>query len=151
MRTFGRVTDQYGVRWWVEVGPDPNGFLDNIYLTALCQTLKLNYGESPFYGDWGLPAQQSVVTQIMPDYYVALTQQRYAPYFMFLGIAKVPAVTKSGAPTPVYNVAVRFQNGAQDSITVIPQTMVDGFGLPVLDGYGNPLSVGTVSGQYVAQ
>lgn len=147
MRTFGRVTDPAtGARWWVEVDPDANGFNDSIYLTALCQVLKLNYGESPFYGDWGLPAHESVVTQIYPDYYVMLTQQRFAPYFMFLGIAKV------ASDHPLYDVTVRFQNGATDSITVIPQAMVDGFGQPVLDGHGNPLSTGqTKSGRYVAQ
>jgi hypothetical protein len=152
MRTFGRVTDpSNGARFWVQVDPDPNGFLDSIYLTALCQTLKLNYGESPFYGDWGLPAEPSVVTQVFPDYYVMLTQQRYAPYFMYLGIAKVPALNSSGAPTPVYNITVKFQYGAQDSITIIPQAQVDGFNDPITDGYGNPITVGTKSGRYVAQ
>ena len=146
MRTFGRVTDPAtGVRWWVQVNPDANGFNDTIYLTALCQALKLNYGESPFYGDWGLPAHQSVVTQVFPDYYVMLTQQRFAPQFQYLLISKVPATS------PVYNITVRFQTGAKDSITVIPQALVDGFGLPVLDGYGNPISAGTQSGRYVAQ
>lgn len=147
MRTFGRVTDPAtGARWWVEVGPDPNGFNDSIYLTALCQTLKLNYGESPFYGDWGLPAHPSVVTQIYPDYYVMLTQQRYAPNFQFLAVTKV-----ADATMPVYDITVRFQTGARDSITIIPQAMVDGFGIVVTDGYGNPVSIGTMSGRYVAQ
>lgn len=145
MRTFGRVTDQYGARYWVEVGPDPNGYLDSIYLTALAQVLQLGYGESPFYGDWGIPAEQSVMTQIAPDYYVSLTQQRFAPYFLFLGVTRVPTPI-----TPTYNITVIFQTGAQDSINVIPQTMVDGNGRPVLDGYGNPISAGSVNGNFVA-
>jgi hypothetical protein len=147
VRTYGRVESPPGARFWVEVGPDPNGFLDSIYLTALCQVLKLNYGESPFYGDWGLPALQSVMTQIAPDYYVALTQQRFAPYFLYLGVVRLPTPI-----TPTYNVSVMFQSGAQDSITVIPQAMVDGFGQPVVDGHGVPVSTGlTTSGRFVAQ
>lgn len=138
-----------GVRWWVEVDPDASGFNDSIYLTTLCQVLQLNLGESPFYADWGLPAYQSVQQQYQPDFWVNLTQQRFSPYFMFLGINKVPM---QNPDTPVYNVTVGFQNGAMDSTTIIPQAMVDGFGLPVLDGYGNALSTGmTVSGRYVAK
>lgn len=150
MRTYGKVTDPTApsVSWWVEITPDARGFLDNIYLTALCQVLKLNYGESPFYGDWGLPARESIVTQIQPDFYVYLTQERFAPYFMFLGITKRP---EAFPPQPTYDITVRFQNGARVSTTVIPQAMVDGFGLPILDGYGDPLSIGTQTGRYVAQ
>ena len=148
MRTWGRVTDQYGVKYWVEVTPDPRGFTDPVHLTALCQVLKLNYGESPFYGDWGIPAHQSVVTQVQPDYYMYLTQKRFAPYFMFLGLTKRP---DTFPPVPTYDITVRFQNGATENVVVIPQTMVDGFGLPVLDGYGNPLSAGTRTGRYVPQ
>jgi len=29
--------------------------------------------------------------------------------------------------------------------------MVDGFGFPIVDGYGNPITIGTKSGRYVAQ
>lgn len=146
MRTFGRVEDPRGAKFWVEVGPDPNGFNDSIYLTALCQVLKLNWGESPFYGDWGIPAYQSVETQVPPDYYVALTQQRFAPYFLYLGVVRLPTPV-----TPTYNIAVMFQSGARDSITVIPQAVVDGFGQPIVDGHGVPLSSGSKTGRFVAQ
>ena len=150
MRTYGRVTDPAnGARWWVVVEPDANGYNDSIYLTALAQVLKLNLGESPFYADWGLPAYQSVEQQFQPDYYVNLTQQRFAPYFMFLGVQKVPM---NYPDTPYYNISVRFQSGATDSINVIPVAMVDGFGTVMVDGYGYPLSTGqTQTGRYVAQ
>jgi hypothetical protein len=149
MRTYGRVTDpDNGTVWWVEVGPDKNGYNDSIYLTALCQTLKLNLGESPFYGDWGIPAFPSVRTQVPPDYYVALTQKRYAPYFLSVGVVKLPVTFP---PLPTYNISVIFQSGATDSINVIPQAMVDGFGQPIVDGHGNPISIGSKTGRYVAQ
>lgn len=150
MRTYGRVTDPTtGARWWVEVGPDANGYNDSIYLTALCQVLKLNLGESPFYANWGLPAFQSVEYQYQPDFWVNLTQQRFAPYFMYLGIMKIP---EQYPPTPRYNITVRFQSGAIDSITTIPVVQVDGFGIPLTDGYGYNLSTGqTKTGRFVAQ
>jgi len=120
-----------------------------VYLTALCQTLKLNLGESPFYGDWGIPAKESVLTQIQPDYYVMRTQQRYAPYFLFLGVQKLPGTFP---PLPTYDVTVIFHTGAQDSVTVIPVAQVDGFGIVQVDGHGNALSTGqTKTGRYVAQ
>jgi hypothetical protein len=149
MRTYGRVTDPAtGVRYWVEVDPDPAGFTDSVYLTALCQTLKLNLNESPFFGNWGIPAFPSVEQQIQPDFYVNLTQQRYAPFFMFLGVIKVPT---NYPETPVYNITCRFQSGATDSITVIPQAQLDGSGQPITDAEGNPIIIGTKSGRFVAQ
>jgi hypothetical protein len=139
MRTYGRIEDPSGVKVWVQVDPDPKGFLDAIYLTALCQVFKLNLGESPFFADWGLPALQSVMQQIAPDYYVALTQQRFAPYFLYLGVSRLPTFQ------PTYNVSVMFQNGAQAQIELIPTVLQDGFGRPILDGYGNPILSGTTS------
>jgi hypothetical protein len=133
MRTYGRVTDPAsGARWWVEVVPDANGANDSVYLTALIQTLKLNWGESPFFGTWGIPAHQSVVQQIFPDYYVLLTQKRYAPFFMSLAVVKQPV------QTPVYSVNVQFKSGAVVSTTVIPQAVVDPFGQAILDEHGYP-------------
>ena len=146
MRTYGRITDPSGVKLWVEVGPDASGFLDQIYLTALCQVFKLNYGESPFYSDWGIPALQSVMQQIAPDYYVALTQQRFAPYFLYLGVTRVPTPI-----TPVYNVAVMFQSGATEQVFVVPTVLSDGLGNPILDGYGNPIFTGSTSSSAVPQ
>lgn len=42
------------------------------------------------FGSYGIPAQQSVVTQVFPDYYVTLTQQAFAPYFLALILTKLP-------------------------------------------------------------
>lgn len=147
IRTYGRVTDQAsGARYWVQVSPDADGWSDTVYLTSLIQCFKLNWGESPFFGDWGIPAHQSVLQQIAPDYYVTLIQQRYAPFFASLQIAKV-----INAVEPTYTVNVLFHNGARISTTVIPQALVDGYGLAVVDGHGYPVSTGgTKSGTYVA-
>src|SRR5512142_3004074 len=119
MRTYGRVTDRTGARFWVEVDPDANGNPDQSYLTALVQTLKLNLGESPFFYDRAIPAHQRVVTQSFPYHYLVLTQQRYAPYFMSLAVAKQPL------PTPTYDVSVQFKTGARISVSVIPAPALD--------------------------
>lgn len=133
IRTYGRVTDpKSGARWWVEIDADMNDNPDSVYLTALIQTLKLNWGESPFFGDWGIPAHRSVMQQVFPDYFVLLTQKRYAPYFMSLAIVKQPV------PTPTYSVTIQFKSGAKISTTVIPQAVVDPFGQAILDSHGYP-------------
>jgi hypothetical protein len=105
VRTWGRVN---GI--WTEVTTDANGFNDQVYLTTLIQTLKLNLGESPFYADRGIPAQQSVIQQIQPDYYVLRTQALFAQYFAALLVAKVPQ--QPNQPNPAYSVNVTTQNGA---------------------------------------
>lgn len=113
MRTWGRVTDAYGNKTWVEVTPDANGHNDAIWITTLIQNLKLNLGESPLYANNGIPAQQSVVTQILPDFYVAMVQQYFAPYFSSLSIARV-----QGAATPTYTVNIITNQGAKISTTI---------------------------------
>ena len=86
---------------------DAAGFSDYVYATALCQVLKLNINESPFYADWGIPAQPSVVQQIFPDFYVALTQQRFAPRFASLQVRKLPV------STPTYDVDIITMQGVK--------------------------------------
>jgi len=112
MRIYGRV---YSVpatdppTWtWVEVDTDANGSDDLVMVTALVQVLKLSLGESPFYGDFGIPGVQSVLTQTFPDYYAMLTQQRYAPNFASLIITRRPDVTQNirQALVPIYDVEV---------------------------------------------
>ena len=119
MRVWGRV---YSVpatdppTWtWIEVTTDPNGFNDMVYLTALIQELKLGLGESPFYGSYGIPGAQSVITQVAPDYYVMLTQQRYAPYFASLVITKRPNTVTNlkQSPVPTYDVSVITHQGVR--------------------------------------
>ena len=85
MRTYGRTQDVItGKKTWWLVQTDFNGFNDSVYLTALAQVLKLNLGESPFFANYGIPAHQSVVTQVYPNYYLARTQQQFAGYFASL-------------------------------------------------------------------
>jgi hypothetical protein len=108
MRTYGRVGQVNGTGGtWVVVTTDPNGYNDQVYITTLIQVLKLNLNESPFYGNYGIPAQQSVVTQVFPDYYAAQTQSFFAPYFASLSITRVP-----GSFPPIYNVSVLCHSGA---------------------------------------
>lgn len=91
---------------WVEVTTDENGYNDAVWLTTLAQCLKLGLNESPIFGNYGIPAQQSVVTQVLPDYYVTLTQQLFASYFLAL------IVTKLTATQPSYTVNVTANPGA---------------------------------------
>lgn len=118
MRTYGRVTNPDGSKTWVEVQSDPATGSDSwVWLTTLCQALLLNLGESPFYAQYGLPAQQSVIQQVQPDFYVSRTQQQFARYFASLIVAKDPA-----APEPTYNVRVLLLEGTPASVTVqIPE------------------------------
>ena len=117
MRTYGRVPGLSGQPTvWVEVITDPNGLNDQVYLTTLLQVLKLNLGESPFYSNFGIPAQQSVIQQIFPDYYVSLIQQYFAVYFASLTIAR------TSASPPTYQVNVITHNGIKfDTQIQVPQ------------------------------
>ena len=109
MRVYGRDS-QTGT--WMEVTTDSNGFNDYVYVTALIQCLKLNLNESPFWANWGIPAQQSVVQQIFPDYYVALIQQRYSVYFASLAIQKVNSLT------PTYRINIVTNQGATVQLSI---------------------------------
>jgi hypothetical protein len=102
VRTWGR--DNSGL--WQEVVTDSAGNNDGVYVTTLIQCLKLNLGESPFWANYGIPAQQSVMTQIFPDYYVYQTQQQFAQYFLALTIQKLMY------PTPTYDISVVTHSGA---------------------------------------
>lgn len=98
MRTYGR---RGGI--WVEVDTDAAGNDDLVWATTLAQCLKLTPGESPFFADYGIPAQQSVVTQVFPDYYVSLMQAKFAQYFASLSVARAPSPDNV---TPSYNVNI---------------------------------------------
>ena len=88
MRTYGRVKNSDGSLTWVEVQTDANGHDDYVWLTTLIQCLKLNIGESPFYASYGIPARQSVLQQIFPDFYVTQAQIQFSPYFSSLVVSK---------------------------------------------------------------
>ena len=97
MRTYGRVN---GV--WTEV-TEP----EYVLITTLIQVLKLILGESPFYANYGIPAQQSVIQQIFPDFYVNMTQQQFSRAFAALSISKVPSTT------PTYNINLVTMQGTR--------------------------------------
>ena len=101
MRVYGRpVTVVDGKRVngpWQLVETDANGFNTSVSITALAQYLKLNLNESPIYGSAGIPGRQSVKTQVPPDVYVALAQQRFAGQFASLTVAR-----EAGAQNPTY-------------------------------------------------
>jgi hypothetical protein len=112
MRTYGRVTNSNATLYptgfqWVEVDTDANGYNDEVYLTTLCQCLQLSLNESPFWATYGIPAQQSVIQQVAPDYNVALMQQAFSPYFVALGVARVSSATQ-----PTYTITAITHQGA---------------------------------------
>lgn len=106
MRTYGRDYNADGTYQWVEVTTDANGYNDAVYVTTLIQVLKLVLGESPFWANYGIPAGQSVLQQVPPDFYVARTQQQFSPFFANLAIAKL-----SSNP-PTYQVNILTHQGA---------------------------------------
>jgi hypothetical protein len=114
LRTYGRVGQVNGIGGtWVTVSTDSTGDSSNVYLTTLCQTLKLNLNESPFFANYGIPAQQSVITQVFPDYYATQTQTQFAPFFASLVITRI-----QGSNPPTYNVQAVCHNGAVLTATV---------------------------------
>ncbi len=117
MRTYGRraVLDEHGqpsftdggvpIKEWVLIEPDANGYEDNIWLATLAQSLLLMINESPFYGDWGIPARDAIIQQMAPDIYIAITQQRFASRFASLIVAR------QEDPEPIYQINVTTQQG----------------------------------------
>lgn len=103
MRTYGQ--DETGK--WVTVATDENGFNDAVYLTTLVQNLKLAPQESPFFANHGIPANGSVIQQIIPTFYVNRLQQQFSGYFSSLQIAL------SEVDPPVYNISVITNSGSK--------------------------------------
>ena len=112
MRNYFRVQTANGLVW-VEATTDANGFNDLVYLTNLIQVLQLQTDESPLYGNWGIPAEQSILQQVWPDFDVTQVQQQFAPYFALIVINKVPK-----APEPTYNIFVITHAGARLGYTL---------------------------------
>jgi hypothetical protein len=114
MRVYGRTTNPDGSKKWVVVQTDPDtGSNSWVYLTALCQALLLFLNESPFYSQFGIPAQQSVQMQVAPDLYVSRIQQFFAQFFASLILTKDPA-----ARAPTYNIRATTLEGTPVSVTV---------------------------------
>jgi hypothetical protein len=110
MRTWGRPVIQDGFRTtrgpWTQVNTDPStGLNDLVQVTTLCQTLLLNLGESPFFANYGIPAQQTIITQVWPDFYVAGTQRQFAQHFASL------IISRRQSTFPYYNVNVTTHSG----------------------------------------
>lgn len=97
MRTWGRNANGN----WIEITDT-----GRVWLATLVQTLRLSQGESPFYGDYGIPAAPSVITQIVPDAAVARTQAQYSTYFASLAVS-----ADTTARQPTYRVQVVMQDG----------------------------------------
>lgn len=104
MRTYGR--DENGK--WVVIQTDATGDNSEVYISTLAQCLKLTPGESPFFADYGIPAQESVVTQVYPDFYVAKIQAQFAQFFASLAISRQPS---PDGITPEYRVDIVTKNG----------------------------------------
>ncbi len=107
MRTYGRIKNIDGTYTWQVVQTAPNGDNSAVWLTTLIQCLKLILGESPFYANYGIPAIQSVIQQLFPDFYVTQTQTQFAQYFASLIISKQPSAT------PTYLVNIITKQGAK--------------------------------------
>jgi hypothetical protein len=114
VRTYGRVPIAPGGKpvKWVEVSTDANGLNDNVHLTTLIQVCKLNKNESPFYGNYGIDAKNSVMKQVFPDFDIWQIQQQFAPFFASLLVARVPGTT------PTYNINVTTNQGVKAQLQI---------------------------------
>lgn len=112
MRTYGRLFNPDGTYTWQKITTDAYGRNDYVWLTTLVQTLKLNRNESPFYANYGIPGEQSVVQQIFPDLYVAETQAQFSQYFSSL------VISKRNTTDPEYNIFVTTNQGVPLAVTV---------------------------------
>lgn len=113
MRTYGRSGgDSNNPGPWVVIETDVNGLNDMVWLTTLIQCLLLFLGESPFYANYGIPAKQSVVQQVFPDFYVLQTQSQFAQYFAALLVNRLPG------NTPAYDIKVTTNQGAKITASI---------------------------------
>jgi hypothetical protein len=95
-----------GYPYWVEVTTTPDGYNDLVWATTLCQCFLLNLGESPFYANYGLPAEQAIIQQIAPDYNAQQLQRLFAQYFLLLTV-----VRNMTANPPTYDVYITTNQG----------------------------------------
>lgn len=93
---------------WVEVQTDANGNNDLVWLTTLCQCLRLNLNEDPFFANLGVPAIASAQTGVPPDFYVARIQAAFSQYFASLTITRV---TPRNSKNAEYQVNVMTHQG----------------------------------------
>jgi len=69
--------------------------------------LKLAPQESPFFANHGIPANGSVIQQIIPTFYVNRLQQQFSGYFSSLQIALTEV------DPPVYDISVITNSGSK--------------------------------------
>ena len=116
MRTYGRVYNGDGTKGpWEMVTTDANGHNDMVMIVTLAQVLLLNLGESPFYANFGIPAKESVMSRIHPDFNVAFTQQMFASQFASLLVAKRDP---PDGLTPMYDLYVTTKLGVKLNVNV---------------------------------
>lgn len=108
----GKIPGQ-GTPTWTVVETDESGNNEYLFVSWLIQVIQLVLGESPFYADWGIPAIQSVIQQIFPDFYINVTQQKFQSYFASLIISKVPNTKQ-----PTYTVNIMLTNGTAFNATI---------------------------------
>lgn len=113
MRIWGRVYAEDGTYTWQAVETTPEGNNDYVYITNLIQVLRLNRNESPFFANYGIPGQLSVVQQIFPDIYVYETQAQFTPFFASLLVAKIPDPV-----TPRYRINATTDQGVQMNLEI---------------------------------
>ena len=116
MRAYGRTTDLYGNKTWVVVETDANGDSSYVYVVALCQCLLLNFNESPFWANFGIPAKNSVLQQQSPYYFFCNIVSYFSQFFASLLVKRRP--TTPGNPTPVYDIFAVFKSGATYQATI---------------------------------
>lgn len=102
-RVYGR--DKNGV--WQTVTTDANGFDDAVDLTWLGQVCLLNWQESPFWADWGIPSHQAVVMSLFPTYYIQRIQQQFSSKFTSVSVQQL------NLPNPTYDISVITKKGSQ--------------------------------------
>jgi hypothetical protein len=106
MRIWGRVYSADKSSYsWVAQETDAQGNNDYVYVTNLIQVLKLSRNESPFYANYGIPAQLTLIQQIAPDLYVSQTQIQFAPFFASLTIARIVS------DPPTYRINITTNQG----------------------------------------
>lgn len=135
MRVWGRTYDALGNGKWVAVETDSNGFDDYPHITALVQAIRLNLNESPFWGQFGLPARQAILQQQPPDYNMQFIANYFSQFFASLVISRAPIAPPGGTfrtqqqnrpagaqdaydPTPTYFVQILRKDGSTFEATV---------------------------------
>jgi hypothetical protein len=129
MRSWGRVWDVNNNPTWVQVNTDAAGNNDLIYITTLCQVLRLQPGESPFYANYGIASLAAVQQIIPPDFYMTRTSQQFSQYFASLIISRAPGTQTSAHRmlAPTYRVNIVTHSGAIIPPITVPTSIPDAY------------------------